>query len=125
MPTRIHVTEVDRIEFATAKVELGGPGIAEQIEDCPHRAVVKEWRRPSGADQRACLVAAIRQGKLVDAHAFKSGRCLSALIGLAPKQNSSGGKEKLGSTSKAGNRYLLQMHVLRQADCGDVDVGVG
>ena len=47
------------------------------------------------------------------------------MIGLAPKQNSSGGKEKLGSTSKAGNRYLLQMHVLGQADCGDVDVGVG
>ncbi|WP_244487853.1 MULTISPECIES: transposase [unclassified Aminobacter] len=26
-----------------------------------------------------------------------------------PKQNSSGGKEKLGSISKAGNRYLRQM----------------
>lgn len=35
--------------------------------------------------------------------------CLSAWIGLVPKQNSSGGKEKLGSISKAGNRYLRQM----------------
>ena len=29
-----------------------------------------------------------------------------------PKQNSSGGKEKLGSISKAGNRYLRQMLVV-------------
>jgi transposase len=31
---------------------------------------------------------------------------------LVPKQNSSGGKEKLGSISKAGNRYLRQLLVL-------------
>ena len=31
---------------------------------------------------------------------------------LVPKQNSSGGKEKLGSISKAGNRYLRQMLVV-------------
>ena len=29
-----------------------------------------------------------------------------------PRQNSSGGKEKLGSISKAGNRYLRQMLVV-------------
>ncbi len=45
-------------------------------------------------------------------HAFKSGRCLSAWIGLVPEQNSSGGKEKLGSISKAGNRYLRQLLVV-------------
>ena len=49
---------------------------------------------------------------VADPHAFKSGRCLSAWIELVPKQNSSGGKEKLGSISKAGNRYLRQMLVV-------------
>lgn len=49
---------------------------------------------------------------VADAHAFKSGRCLSARIGLVPKQNSSGGTEKLGGISKAGNRYLRQMLVV-------------
>ena len=44
--------------------------------------------------------------------AFKTGRDLAAWIGLVPKQNSSGGKEKLGSISKAGNRYLRQMLVV-------------
>ncbi|MET3901430.1 transposase [Devosia sp. UYZn731] len=46
------------------------------------------------------------------AHALKSGRCLSAWIGLVPKQNSSGGKEKRGSISKAGNQYSRQMLVV-------------
>jgi transposase len=30
-------------------------------------------------------------------------------IGLVPKQNSSGGKERLGSTTKAGDRYLRSL----------------
>jgi transposase len=38
--------------------------------------------------------------------AFRSGRDFSAWIGLVPKQNSSGGKPKLGSISKQGDRYL-------------------
>jgi transposase len=49
---------------------------------------------------------------VADPKAFKSGRDLAAWIGLVPKQNSSGGKERLGSISKAGNRYLRQMLVV-------------
>jgi transposase len=37
---------------------------------------------------------------------IKPGRDFSAWIGLVPKQNSSGGKLKLGSISKQGDRYL-------------------
>jgi len=40
---------------------------------------------------------------------FRCGRNMAAWIGLVPKQNSSGGKERLGSITKAGNRYLRQM----------------
>jgi transposase len=40
---------------------------------------------------------------------FQCGRNLAAWVGLVPKQNSSGGKERLGSITKAGNRYLRQM----------------
>ena len=43
---------------------------------------------------------------VVDPKAFRSGRDFSAWIGLVPKQHSSGGKEKLGSISKRGDRYL-------------------
>jgi transposase len=47
-----------------------------------------------------------------DPQAFRSGRDLSACIGLVLKQNSTGGKEKLGSISKAGNRYLRKLLVV-------------
>ena len=37
------------------------------------------------------------------------GRDFSAWIGLVPKQNSSGGKDKLGSISKRGDGYLRSL----------------
>jgi transposase len=44
-----------------------------------------------------------------DPKAFRSGRDFSAWIGLVPKQNSSGGKDKLGNISKQGDRYLRSL----------------
>jgi transposase len=41
--------------------------------------------------------------------ATDSGRDFSAWIGLVPKQHSSGGKDKLGSISKQGDRYLRSL----------------
>jgi transposase len=46
-----------------------------------------------------------------DATVFESGRHLAAWLGLAPRQNSSGGKERLGGISKAGDGYLRRMLV--------------
>ena len=50
------------------------------------------------------LVASIANPKV-----FRSGRDFSAWVGLVPKQNSSGGKQKLGSISKQGDRYLRSL----------------
>src|SRR5512145_2892045 len=50
------------------------------------------------------LVASVTYSK-----AFRSGRDFSAWIGLVPKQRSSGGKDKLGSISKQGDRYLRSL----------------
>ena len=47
-----------------------------------------------------------------DPHAFKTARNLAAWIGLVPKQNSSGGKARLGGITKQGNRYLRQLLVV-------------
>ena len=44
-----------------------------------------------------------------DGRQFKSGREFAAWIGLVPRQNSSGGKEQLGSISKKGNIYLRRL----------------
>ena len=46
-----------------------------------------------------------------DAKAFTSGRHLAAWLGLVPRQHSTGGKERLGGISKAGDGYLRQMLV--------------
>ena len=40
---------------------------------------------------------------------FKSGRDLSAWLGLTPRPQSTGGKERLGRISKMGNRYLRRL----------------
>ncbi len=46
---------------------------------------------------------------VADPKAFRSGRNFSAWIGLVPKQSSSGGKQRLGSISKQGDRYLRSL----------------
>jgi transposase len=48
---------------------------------------------------------------ITDPAAFKSGRDLAAWIGLVPRQNSSGGKERLGCISKQGDQYLRRLLV--------------
>jgi transposase len=47
-----------------------------------------------------------------DPTVFKSGREFAAWIGLVPRQNSTGGKERLGSISKQGDRYLRRLLVV-------------
>ena len=46
-----------------------------------------------------------------DATVFESGRHLAAWLGLVPRQTSSGGKERLGGISKAGDGYLRRLLV--------------
>ena len=58
------------------------------------------------------LLASAFVATVADPAIFRSGRDLSAWIGLVPRQNSSGGKERLGSISKAGHSYLRQMLVV-------------
>lgn len=47
-----------------------------------------------------------------DASRFKNGRQFAAWIGLVPAQHSTGGKSRLGSITKTGDRYLRQMLVI-------------
>jgi transposase len=47
-----------------------------------------------------------------DPRAFSSGRHFAAWLGLVPKQNSSGGKSRLGRISKQGDRYIRQLLIL-------------
>lgn len=58
------------------------------------------------------LLASAMVAAVADPAAFKTGRNLAAWIGLVPRQNSSGGKERLGGITKQGDRYLRQMLVV-------------
>lgn len=58
------------------------------------------------------LLASAFVASVPDPALFRCGRNLAAWIGLVPRQNSSGGKERLGRISKAGDRYLRQMLIV-------------
>ena len=58
------------------------------------------------------LLASAMVAAVADPTAFKTGRNLAAWIGLVPRQNSSGGKERLGGITKQGDRYLRQLLVV-------------
>jgi transposase len=49
---------------------------------------------------------------ITDPNAFRSGRDFAAWIGLVPRQDSTGGKQKLGPISKQGDRYLRRLLVV-------------
>ena len=89
----------------------------QQILEADRRILA--WHRASELSRRlddipgvGPLIATALVASIPDPQAFKSGRDMSAWIGLVPKQNSTGGKERLGHISKAGNRYLRKLLVV-------------
>jgi len=59
-------------------------------------------RRLSGIDGFGPILSSALALRVQEPQRFACGRDLSAWIGLAPKQNSSGGKIRLGAISKKG-----------------------
>ncbi len=60
-----------------------------------------------GATTATALLSTVGNG-----HDFRCGRQLSAWLGLVPGQYSSGGKQRLGRITKAGDPYLRSLLVL-------------
>jgi transposase len=58
------------------------------------------------------IVSSAVAATMTDPKAFKTGREFAAWIGLVPRQNSTGGKERLGSISKQGDRYLRRLLIV-------------
>lgn len=78
--------------------------------------MIMAWHRSSATSKRldeipgvGPALATALVASIADPKAFRSGRDFSAWIGLVPKQHSSGGREKLGSISKQGDRYLRSL----------------
>jgi transposase len=80
--------------------------------------MIRAWHRSSEMSLRLddCpgigpVLATALAATVADPKAFRSGRNFSAWIGIVPKQHSSGGKNRLGSISKQGDRYLRGLFV--------------
>ena len=78
--------------------------------------MITAWHRSNEASRRlddipgvGPALATALVASIADPKVFRSGRDFSAWIGLVPKQNSSAGKDRLGSISKRGDRYLRSL----------------
>ena len=74
---------------------------------------IHAWHRSNDASRRLETIPGIGQiiasaltASIPDPEVFKNGRELAAWIGLVPRQNSTGGKQRLGKISKQGDQYL-------------------
>ncbi|WP_068318553.1 IS110 family transposase [Aliiruegeria sabulilitoris] len=77
------------------------------------------WHRQNTASQRletipgvGIITATALAASVPDPSVFRSGRQFAAWLGLVPRQNSSGGKDRLGRVSKMGNGYLRRLLVV-------------
>ena len=77
---------------------------------------IMAWHRSNETSKRLDAIPGVGPAlatalvaSVANPRAFRSGRDFSAWVGLVPKQNSSGGKEKLGNITKRGDRYLRSL----------------
>ncbi len=95
--------------------ELEAVGIrVKEIE-----AAILAWHKDNEASRRLAtipgvgpLTASAIVATVTDPTLFHSARQFAAWIGLVPKQNSSGGKQRQGGISKQGDRTLRRLLVL-------------
>ena len=127
-----------RGNFAKLKAQLASEGegsvpelarstlrvIAAQIDDADakidalEKEIVARHRRDEAGLRLATIpgigpiIASALAASVPDASTFKSGRQFAAWLGLVPRQNSTGGKDRLGGITKAGDRYLRRLLVV-------------
>ena len=104
--------EVARVCVAALGAQL--QTLKAQILEFDRR--IMAWHRSNEASKRldeipgvGPVLATALVASIADPKVFRSGRDFSAWIGLVPKQNSSGGKDRLGNISKRGDRYLRSL----------------
>ena len=100
------------------------PALAKQLDSLAQevRKIERQllaWHRQNAASQRlktipgvGLITATALVASVPDPTVFKSGRQFAAYLGLVPRQNSSGGKDRLGHISKMGNGYLRRLLVV-------------
>jgi transposase len=121
------IHNVERLIMACEQTDLPAPArkalslLADQLVDTQEKsgtltADIQADARDNEAAQRlqtipgiGPITASALVAALPDIAEFKSGRDLSAWLGLTPRPHSTGGKERVGRISKMGNRYLRRL----------------
>jgi transposase len=97
---------VTQLEQLDAEITLADIAIAKLAKADPLASALKSI--PGiGPITASALVASVG-----DASGFSGPRQFAAFLGLVPRQNSSGGKVRLGRVSKMGNAYLRKLLVV-------------
>jgi transposase len=94
--------EIDRIEASLVEID------ARLKQQFATDTLARKLARVPGIGPITALNLSLR----VDAGQFKSGRHFAAWLGLVPRENSTGGKQRLGGISRAGNERLRQLLVV-------------
>ena len=91
-------------------------GIQTGIADLEKQVLV--WHKNNPVSQRLAtipgigpIIATAIVATIADPSVFRSGREFAAWLGLVPRQNSTGGKARLGGISKRGDSYLRRLLV--------------
>jgi transposase len=95
--------------------------LAAQIEQI-HASVIElekrlmAWHNGNPVSRRLAtipgigpIIATAIAATVAEPSGFRSGREFAAWLGLVPRQNSTGGKTRLGGISKRGNQYLRRL----------------
>jgi transposase len=107
-------------ELARGLVRL----LAGQLDEVELRidetdAQIMAWHEANPVSQRLAtipgigpLTATAIAATVPDPAVFRSGREFAAWLGLVPRQNSTGGKTRLGRTSRQGDAYIRRLLVI-------------
>ena len=118
---RIVAGEAQEVPELAAKVvgALAAQALAVQDQVRGLERELLAWYRASALARRIATVpgvgllgATALAATVTDPGQFRSGRQFAAWLGLTPRLNSSGGKERLGRISKMGDRYLRRLLIV-------------
>jgi len=99
-------------------------GLSRQLLSLEREITITErrihaWHRSNQASRQletipgiGPITASALAASIADPEVFRSGRELAAWIGLVPRQNSTGGKQRMGRISKQGDHYLRWLLVV-------------
>ena len=111
----VGLPQIARVALESLATQLDN--LAGEIRNLERQLVA--WHSADETSQRletipgiGIITATALAASIPDPAVFKSGRQFAAFLGLVPRQNSSGGKDRLGRISKMGDGYLRRLLVV-------------